>query len=79
MHTAIETKPAGQAMFLSQPLNLIASLNTLLGAGTLVSKQDPTCGGEMLNGASFYDYYTTSDARYLPIGSLEPNFAAGLL
>jgi alpha-methylacyl-CoA racemase len=55
------------------------ALNTMFGAGTLVSKQDPTCGGEMLNGGSFYDYYATLDGRYLSIGSLEPNFAAGLL
>ena len=27
-----------------------------------------------LNGGSFYDYYQTSDNRYLSIGSLEPQF-----
>ena len=33
----------------------------------------------MLNGGLFYDYYQTSDDRYISIGSLEPNFAMSLL
>lgn len=32
----------------------------------------------MLNGGIFYDYYMTQDGRYLSIGSLEPQFMAGL-
>jgi alpha-methylacyl-CoA racemase len=30
-----------------------------------------------LNGGSFYDYYRTSDGRYLSVGSLEPKFWQG--
>ncbi len=55
------------------------ALNTLFGANALVSQTDPQCGQEMLNGGLFYDYYQTADERYLSIGSLEPNFAVGLL
>jgi crotonobetainyl-CoA:carnitine CoA-transferase CaiB-like acyl-CoA transferase len=33
----------------------------------------------MLNGGSFYDYYQTSDGRWLSVGSLEPQFSARLL
>lgn len=55
------------------------ALNTMFAANALVSEKDPECGREMLNGGLFYDYYKTADNRYLSIGSLEPNFAVGLL
>ena len=55
------------------------SLNTMFGAGALVSGKDPALGTEMLNGGLFYDYYETSDSKYLSVGSLEPNFAMALL
>ena len=55
------------------------ALSTMFGANALVSGKDPELGDEMLNGGLFYDYYQTKDGRYLSIGSLEPNFAAGLL
>ncbi len=32
----------------------------------------------LLNGGSFYDYYQTSDGRWLSVGSLEPQFSARL-
>ena len=55
------------------------SLNTMFGAGALVSGADPELGSGMLNDGLFYDYYQTSDDQYLSIGSLEPNFAMALL
>jgi len=55
------------------------SLNTMFGANALASGTDPGYGAEMLNGGLFYDYYETSDGEYLSVGSLEPNFAAGML
>jgi len=55
------------------------ALTSFFGANALTSGQDPGYGSEMLNGGLFYDYYRTSDARYFSIGSLEPNFAIGLL
>ena len=55
------------------------SLNTMFGAGALVSGADPELGSGMLNGGLFYDYYQTSDDQYVSVGSLEPNFAMALL
>lgn len=55
------------------------ALNTMFGANALVAEKDPEYGCEMLNGGLFYDYYKTADQRYLSIGSLEPNFAIGLM
>lgn len=55
------------------------SLTTMFGSNALASGEDPELGGEMLNGGLFYDYYQTSDDRYISIGSLEPNFAMILL
>ena len=55
------------------------ALTTMFGASALASNKDPDYGHEMLNGGLFYDYYQTSDDRYISIGSLEPNFALVLL
>jgi len=55
------------------------ALTTMFGSNALASGEDPELGGEMLNGGLFYDYYQTSDERYISIGSLEPNFAMTLL
>jgi alpha-methylacyl-CoA racemase len=50
------------------------SLNALFGSTYLSAGVEPTSGSMSLNGGSFYDYYQTSDKRYLSIGSLEPQF-----
>ena len=50
------------------------SLNALFGSTYLCAGVEPTSGSMSLNGGSFYDYYQTSDNRYLSIGSLEPQF-----
>ena len=42
-----------------------------------IGGQDPTYASQRLNGGSFYDYYETSDGRYLSVGSLEPKFWMG--
>jgi alpha-methylacyl-CoA racemase len=55
------------------------ALTTMSGANALTSGKDPGYGTDMLNGGLFYDYYQTSDNRYISIGSLEPNFALALL
>ena len=52
-------------------------MNTLFGSVALVSGEAPYPGGELLNGGFFYDYYQTSDNRWLSVGSLEPQFAVG--
>ncbi|SDK01873.1 CaiB/BaiF CoA transferase family protein [Microbulbifer yueqingensis] len=51
------------------------AMNAISGANALAGAGEPQPGGELLNGGSFYDYYRTSDGRYLSVGSLEPQFA----
>lgn len=43
----------------------------------LVGGEPPDRESERLNGGSFYDFYETSDGRYLSVGSLEPQFWTG--
>ena len=52
------------------------SLNAMFGAGALATGKSPNLGQTLLNGGCFYDYYQTSDNRYLSIGGLEPKFAS---
>ncbi len=54
------------------------ALNAMSGAGTLAGNDVPAAESQLLNGGSFYDYYQTSDGRYLSVGSLEPKFFSGL-
>ncbi|PHR83352.1 MAG: carnitine dehydratase [Colwellia sp.] len=54
------------------------ALNAMSGAGTLAGNDVPTSESQLLNGGTFYDYYQTSDDRYLSVGSLEPKFFSGL-
>jgi len=51
------------------------ALNGIFGAGAVGTDIDPKLGEMLLNGGGFYDYYLTSDNRYLSVGSLEPKFA----
>ncbi len=54
------------------------ALNAMSGAGALAGEDIPDAESHLLNGGTFYDYYQTSDDRYLSIGSLEPKFFSGL-
>ncbi|HPI15327.1 MAG TPA: CaiB/BaiF CoA-transferase family protein [Spirochaetota bacterium] len=51
------------------------ALSAFQAAGFLAGGLEPAREGEILNGGSVYDYYRTSDGRYLSVGSLEPKFA----
>ncbi|AWF82978.1 carnitine dehydratase [Microbulbifer sp. A4B17] len=51
------------------------ALNAISGANALALNTSPEIESELLNGGSYYDYYRTSDNRYLSVGSLEPQFA----
>lgn len=51
------------------------ALNAISGANALAGGDLPGLEHELLNGGSYYDYYRTSDGRYLAVGSLEPQFA----
>ncbi|WP_417599122.1 CaiB/BaiF CoA transferase family protein [Oceanospirillum sp.] len=55
------------------------SLNGMAGAAALAGGEQPKAEMGWLNGGTFYDYYETSDGRYMAVGSLEPQFQQGLL
>ena len=54
------------------------ALNAMSGAACLAGGQEQKPESGLLNGGSFYDYYQTSDGRWLSVGSLEPQFSARL-
>lgn len=55
-------------------LDGLISYNTFDGAGYLVDEKLEDREEGMLNGGCAYDFYRTSDGRYLSVGSLEPKF-----
>lgn len=48
--------------------------NSLGGAAFLAGGKAPEREGELLNGGSAYDFYETSDDKFMSVGSLEPKF-----
>lgn len=52
--------------------------NGMDGASWLGGGKAPMREEQMLNGGGVYDFYETSDGRYLSVGSLEPKFFADL-
>lgn len=52
----------------------VFSLSVFDTAGYLAGGRQPLPGEEVLNGGSLYDYYRTSDGRYLSAGPIEPKF-----
>lgn len=54
------------------------ALNAMNGAAWLAGGEEPKAESGMLNGGAFYDYYRTSDNRWLSVGSLEPAFCKRL-
>jgi len=76
----IQRSASGEGQYLDISMSDAAlALTTMFGASSLASGKSPELGGEMLNGGLFYDYYETSEGRYLSLGSLEPVFAAKVL
>ena len=55
------------------------ALNALTASAAAQSKQAPSYGDTFLNSGTLYDYYQSSDGRWLSVGSLEPQFAQRLL
>ncbi|MCX7679015.1 MAG: CoA transferase [Spirochaetes bacterium] len=45
----------------------------------LAGANEPSCESEFLNGGSIYDFYRTSDGRYLSVGPIEPKFLFSFL
>ena len=54
------------------------ALNALTASAAAQSKNAPSYGDTFLNGGTIYDYYQSSDGRWLSVGSLEPQFAQRL-
>ncbi len=52
----------------------MASVNSIDGCGFLVSGKRPKREEEPYNGGSLYDYYETSDGKYMSIAALEDKF-----
>lgn len=75
----IERQQSGKGQHIDISMtDCVAALNTMAAAATLAGKSPEYREQGTLNGGSFYDYYQTQDARYLAIGSLEPQFMSGL-
>ena len=54
------------------------ALNVLTASAAAYSPSAPSYGDTFLNSGTLYDYYQTSDQRWLSVGSLEPQFAQRL-
>ncbi|MDI9245074.1 CaiB/BaiF CoA-transferase family protein [Marinobacter sp. CHS3-4] len=76
----VQRQQSGEGSFVDISMTDAAfAMNAMAGAAALAGGQEQTREGGMLNGGSFYDYYQTSDGRWLSVGSLEPQFSAQLL
>ncbi|KAB0630136.1 CoA transferase [Acinetobacter gandensis] len=74
-----ERARSGQGQFIDISMtDCVVSLNNMAASGVLAAGVAAAPEQSYLNGGSFYDYYQTKDARYLSIGSLEPQFTSGL-
>ncbi|TVT31845.1 CaiB/BaiF CoA transferase family protein [Marinobacter vinifirmus] len=75
----IQRQQTGQGAFIDISMTDAAfALNAMAGAAALAGGVEQKSEGGMLNGGTFYDYYQTSDGRWLSVGSLEPQFSARL-
>jgi crotonobetainyl-CoA:carnitine CoA-transferase CaiB-like acyl-CoA transferase len=63
----------GQCIDVSMTDGVVA-LNTFAAMALLVGGQAPGRETELLNGGSLYDFYETSDGKYISFGGLEPQF-----
>jgi crotonobetainyl-CoA:carnitine CoA-transferase CaiB-like acyl-CoA transferase len=75
----IQREQTGEGQFIDISMTDAAfAMNAMSGAASLAGRQEQKPETNMLNGGSFYDYYQTSDGRWLSVGSLEPQFSARL-
>lgn len=75
----IERQSSGQGQYIDISMtDCVAALNNMAAAASLAGQEQQRPEAGHLNGAIFYDYYRTSDGRYLSIGGLEPQFMQGL-
>src|SRR5690606_5548925 len=75
----IKRQETGEGAFIDISMTDAAfALNAMAGAAALAGGQPQKPESGMLNGGTFYDYYQTSDGRWLSVGSLEPQFSSRL-
>ena len=75
----IEREKSGLGQFIDISMtDCVVTLNNMAASASLAAGQPQQVEHEHLNGGTFYDYYETLDARYISIGSLEPQFMNGL-
>lgn len=55
-------------------LDSIIPLHAMIGTAFLAGDKEPEREDNWVTGASVYDYYKTSDGKYMSLGSLEPKF-----
>ena len=54
------------------------TLNSMAASAQVAGGEEQAAEKAALNGGTYYDYFKTSDDRYISIGSLEPQFMMGL-
>ncbi|WP_323752682.1 CaiB/BaiF CoA-transferase family protein [Marinobacter sp.] len=75
----IKRQQTGEGAFVDISMTDTAfAMNAMAGAAAIAGGQTQKPESGMLNGGTFYDYYQTSDGRWLSVGSLEPQFSARL-
>ena len=74
----VERQRSGLGQYIDISMtDCVASLNSMAASASLgTNTASPEHG--MLKWCEFYDYYETKDGRYFSVGSLEPQFMAGL-
>lgn len=76
----IHRQMTGEGQYLDISMTDAAfALNGMAGAAALAGGEQPLAETGWLNGGTFYDYYETSDGRFMAVGSLEPQFQKVLL
>lgn len=63
----------GQMVDISM-VDTIIPLNTLNGTNFLLTGEEAKRENEMFNGSNIYDFYETSDAKFMSVAPLEPKF-----
>ena len=69
----------GEGQFIDVSMqDSVIPFNSMDGASYFAGGPMPTRESGMLNGGGIYDFYETSDGRFMSVGSLEPKFFAAL-
>ena len=71
----IHRSTTGQGQFVDVSMHAGSiSWNSIQAMAALATGIDPGREESLLNGGTYYNFYKTSDGRYMSVGSLEPKF-----